>query len=584
MAYSFIGGKFREIDSTSGLPLSGGLLYTYAAGTLTPLATYTDAGGLSANTNPVILDSAGRADVFLGNSAYRMILKTSVGVTVWDEDNITTAQATLLTFITSLASSIGSTLVGFIQAGTGAVLQTLQTVLRENVSPSNFGCVMDGTTDDTANFQKAINCKGSGVPNYINFPAGVTMKIASKVYLPPLVTIDLNGSVITGGGANTIFESGYWSGGSVVTNFGQPNETQIVYKSMVRNGFITNCALAFNLFNFCEGSVLENIRFSSCDSALYAKRSFYGKFSNLIIRTPITAIGSQTVPAFWWDDSVNATLHEKCNAVGYKTGLQFSGVKDNPLIVACGGESCTTALNVLNTTESMRIENFYCEASTTCFNFDSGGNHSNVYIDGSHILTTATAIAGTTILTGMWGRNNSINGNALALGTNFSNGMKVEIQNDTSSNNAVAALPAGYTLGDTITTDYVKAIYDSGTGLVTNKAQVHNGIVPMFFSGSVGIPKVATVPFGTVTVATTTITVDMPGMPFTNFDHYVYALSVTDNGSTVNLSGRVAFATVQADTGFAGKTVTASSNGGKLRLVVSGLTLGQACAGVVRLA
>lgn len=116
MAYSFIGGKFREVDAL-GLPLAGGLLYTYAAGTLTPLATYTDAGGASPNTNPVVLDASGRADVFLGTSSYRMILKSALGITIWDEDNIVSGG--------SIVSGLSSTTDATKGAGQVGVNQSL---------------------------------------------------------------------------------------------------------------------------------------------------------------------------------------------------------------------------------------------------------------------------------------------------------------------------------------------------------------------------------------------------------------------------------------------------------------------------
>ena len=65
---------FRAADA-NGAPLAGGKLYTYAAGTTTPLATYTDQGGLTANTNPVILDANGQANVWLGTTgAYKFVL------------------------------------------------------------------------------------------------------------------------------------------------------------------------------------------------------------------------------------------------------------------------------------------------------------------------------------------------------------------------------------------------------------------------------------------------------------------------------------------------------------------------------
>jgi len=57
-----------QFFGTDGLPLVGGKLYTYQAGTTTPIATYTDYTGVTLNTNPVILDSAGQANVWLTDS------------------------------------------------------------------------------------------------------------------------------------------------------------------------------------------------------------------------------------------------------------------------------------------------------------------------------------------------------------------------------------------------------------------------------------------------------------------------------------------------------------------------------------
>lgn len=81
--------KFYAEDA-NGLPLAGGLLYTYAAGTTTPLATYTDSTGSVANTNPVVLNSSGLADVWLtAGTSYKFVLENSVGQVQWTVDNIT---------------------------------------------------------------------------------------------------------------------------------------------------------------------------------------------------------------------------------------------------------------------------------------------------------------------------------------------------------------------------------------------------------------------------------------------------------------------------------------------------------------
>jgi hypothetical protein len=81
--------KLQFFDA-NGDPLVGGLLYTYAAGTTTPLASYTDSTGVSANTNPIVLDSRGEANVWLGTASYKLALYTSVGVLIWTVDNIST--------------------------------------------------------------------------------------------------------------------------------------------------------------------------------------------------------------------------------------------------------------------------------------------------------------------------------------------------------------------------------------------------------------------------------------------------------------------------------------------------------------
>lgn len=74
----------------NGDPLAGGLLYTYAAGTVTPLATYTDVGLTTPHANPIVLDAAGRpsAGIYQSAASYKIVLKTAGGVTLWTQDNV----------------------------------------------------------------------------------------------------------------------------------------------------------------------------------------------------------------------------------------------------------------------------------------------------------------------------------------------------------------------------------------------------------------------------------------------------------------------------------------------------------------
>ena len=79
---------FTAIDA-NGDPVSGGKLYTYVAGTTTPQKTYSNVGLTSENANPVVMDSSGRATIYVTTgSSFKYLLKTSADVTLWTADNI----------------------------------------------------------------------------------------------------------------------------------------------------------------------------------------------------------------------------------------------------------------------------------------------------------------------------------------------------------------------------------------------------------------------------------------------------------------------------------------------------------------
>jgi hypothetical protein len=76
---------------TTGLPLSGGKIYTYQAGSSTPLATYTTINGTIANSNPIILGTDGRtpSEIWLTYGYnYKFILQDSSGSTIATYDNL----------------------------------------------------------------------------------------------------------------------------------------------------------------------------------------------------------------------------------------------------------------------------------------------------------------------------------------------------------------------------------------------------------------------------------------------------------------------------------------------------------------
>jgi hypothetical protein len=184
----------NQFFNSSGVPLSGGKVFTYEAGTTTLKATYTDATGLTQNTNPVILNSRGEAQIWMSDSLYKVVLSDSVGSIIYTQDNI------------APLSSVG---IGYLPSGTGALPTTVQSKLREIMSVKDFGAKGDGVTNDTAAIQAAIDAAlaaGGGkvyVPKGTYIVGSLVMKNHVELYGDGVASTILSSSH-TGYGLKTI--------------------------------------------------------------------------------------------------------------------------------------------------------------------------------------------------------------------------------------------------------------------------------------------------------------------------------------------------------------------------------------------
>jgi len=87
-----VGGAAAQFFTNTGAVLTGGKLYTSAAGTTTPLTSYTTSAGNVARTNPIVLDAAGRVpdggEIWITSARYKFVLTDSNNVLIATYDNL----------------------------------------------------------------------------------------------------------------------------------------------------------------------------------------------------------------------------------------------------------------------------------------------------------------------------------------------------------------------------------------------------------------------------------------------------------------------------------------------------------------
>jgi len=209
---SLFAGIGAQLLDNNGKPLSGGKLFTYLAGTTTPIAVYTSEAATTAHPNPIILDSAGRVptgEIWLkeGDTPYyKFVVKTSTDVLIATYDFVpgTYNSEILENFIDSLSNTtnplLGDNLVGFRQSNANgnlanAVGRTVHSKLQESISLRDFGAVGDGIADDTTALFNAVNASqgktliGEGLRYRITTPLIFT----SDNFTFKDATIDLSG-------------------------------------------------------------------------------------------------------------------------------------------------------------------------------------------------------------------------------------------------------------------------------------------------------------------------------------------------------------------------------------------------------
>jgi parallel beta-helix repeat protein len=376
-----------QFFAADGTPLVGGKLYSFAAGTTTPLATYVDSVGVTTNTNPVILDARGEANVWLGSSAYKLALYTSTDVLIWTVDNIVDASP-----LTSLAGSNGSSLVGFIQSGTGASATTVQARLRQTLSVKDFGALGNGVADDTTAIQNALN---AGIGRSVYFPAG-TYRISTTLLVKTNTTLvgdGINKSIIklaAGFAAGTTAIRNEIISGTVdvyydtdlefygLTFDGNNNSTrtgELVAIAKVANVTFSNCSFQNHTFIALAMTANRNMTVTEC------------YFTNNGRPRPSTV----SAPALWIAQSVLGTPYDVRVENNYFYANNWSASYFMPTRGSFTNNNCVnngeSTIFCNDTGAYLRIEN----------NNISGAVRSNISASGIECGSPYTVIVGNTI-------------------------------------------------------------------------------------------------------------------------------------------------------------------------------------------
>lgn len=170
--------NIQFFDNIGGFakPLALGTLSTFAAGTTSPLAAYTDSNGnvalpviIPININGYATTNAGTVTgVWIKGACYKFTLKRSTGAEIWTQDNVCNQEAL---FIAALAASSGSSLVGYIYPGGTA--ETVQSKLRQTLDIRDFGALCNNSADDRSAIQATFDAGGENA--IITFPAGTCL-------------------------------------------------------------------------------------------------------------------------------------------------------------------------------------------------------------------------------------------------------------------------------------------------------------------------------------------------------------------------------------------------------------------------
>ena len=233
--------KFQAFDN-NGVPISGGKVYTYESGASTvPLATYTDAGGGTSNSNPVTLDSRGEANIwFTPGVLYRVVLKDATATTTYYTiDNVAGSVTPSAYFATIMGDTTraqvfddvvapGGTITGTITMSGAAINEAASVTVASATSTPVGAAASNNVTVSGVSTITSFDNVAAGIIRYVTFSGILTLTYNATSMILPGAT-----SITTAVGDAGLFQS-----------LGSGNWKCLVYQRQNGTALVTGSSIA----------------------------------------------------------------------------------------------------------------------------------------------------------------------------------------------------------------------------------------------------------------------------------------------------------------------------------------------------